>query len=173
MFVRHRWPQSFPWWLFGRLPRENAAGDYKRGHRRKKQPKLNLLHRGVSAAMTATPKDRQRIIELVNAGTADKSPIEATARAIHRELPHLTAAEVADVCRVHGEEMRMDAAVLKAEAEASHFIGNTLRAAGYANLGEAFKALALRAERGDQDAAELLEQLDQASTLIGDWIQVR
>jgi hypothetical protein len=27
-----------------RLPGENAAGDYKRGHYRKKQPKLNLLH---------------------------------------------------------------------------------------------------------------------------------
>ena len=29
MFVRHRWPQSFPWWLFCRFPREDAAADYE------------------------------------------------------------------------------------------------------------------------------------------------
>jgi hypothetical protein len=32
MFVRHRWPQSFPWWLFGRFSREDAAADYECGH---------------------------------------------------------------------------------------------------------------------------------------------
>jgi hypothetical protein len=31
MFVRHPWPQSFPWWLFGRFPREDAAADYECG----------------------------------------------------------------------------------------------------------------------------------------------
>jgi hypothetical protein len=35
-----------------RFPRENAAGNYKHGHGRKKHPKLNLLHRGVSIAPT-------------------------------------------------------------------------------------------------------------------------
>jgi hypothetical protein len=52
MFVRHFWPQGFRLWLFCRVPRENAAGDYKRGHGRKKQLKLKLLHRGVSIAPT-------------------------------------------------------------------------------------------------------------------------
>jgi hypothetical protein len=35
-----------------RFARENAACDYKCGHGRKKHPKLNLLHRGVSIAPT-------------------------------------------------------------------------------------------------------------------------
>jgi hypothetical protein len=53
MFVRHHWPQGFPWWLFSWFPRENAAGDHKRGHGHKKHRKLNLLwHGGVSIAPT-------------------------------------------------------------------------------------------------------------------------
>ena len=47
MFVRHCWPQSFPWWLFCRFPREDAAADYECGYDRPENPKLHLLHCGV------------------------------------------------------------------------------------------------------------------------------
>jgi hypothetical protein len=47
MFVRHRWPQGFRWWLFCRFPREDAAADKECGHNRPENPKLHLLHCGV------------------------------------------------------------------------------------------------------------------------------
>ena len=47
MFVRHRWSQSFCWWLFLRFPRENAAADYECGHDCPENPKLHRLHCGV------------------------------------------------------------------------------------------------------------------------------
>jgi hypothetical protein len=53
MFVRHRWAQSFPWWLFCRFPREDAAADHECEHGRNKNPKLHLLHCG--ALRRATP----------------------------------------------------------------------------------------------------------------------
>ena len=123
--------------------------------------------------MSVTPKERQRISELMDAASANKVTVEATVRAIHQELPHITADELIEVCDVRAEECCLDAAVLKAEAKASQFIGNTLRENGYANLKVAFKALTLRSEQGDRGAAELLEQLNQAYILVGDWIRVR
>jgi hypothetical protein len=47
MFVRHRWPQSFRWWLFCRFPREDAAADYECAHDCPENPKWHLLHCGV------------------------------------------------------------------------------------------------------------------------------
>src|SRR3974390_1628640 len=47
MFVRHRWPQSFRWWLFCRLPREDATADHECAHDCPENPKLHLLHCGV------------------------------------------------------------------------------------------------------------------------------
>jgi hypothetical protein len=123
--------------------------------------------------MSATLKERQRIIELAEIGSANKATVEATVRAIHQELPHLTADEVTDVCRVHAEELRLDAADQFAEAEALNFIADTLEEIGQANLVGAFKELTLRSEQGDQHAAELLEQLHRAHVLVGDWIQIR
>jgi hypothetical protein len=52
MFVRHRWPQCFPWWLFCRFPREDAAADYECGQDRPENPKLHLLHCGVLRRVT-------------------------------------------------------------------------------------------------------------------------
>jgi hypothetical protein len=128
--------------------------------------------------MSVTPRDRQRILELVDAMIADKSSTwikeqvtEEMIRTLYRELPHITWREVLEFFRAHREELRLDAAVEKAEAEACQFIVDTLRATGCANLQEACGELALRAERGDRDAVELLEKLKQAHILIGDWIQ--
>ena len=47
MFVRHRWPQSFRWWLFCRLPREDVAADYECAYDCPENPKWHLLHCGV------------------------------------------------------------------------------------------------------------------------------
>ena len=47
MFVRHRWPQSFCWWLFCRFSREDAAADYECAHYCPEDPKWHLLHCGV------------------------------------------------------------------------------------------------------------------------------
>jgi hypothetical protein len=54
MFVRHRWPQSFRWWLFCRLPREDAAADYECAHDCPENPKLHLLHCGVLRSPNTT-----------------------------------------------------------------------------------------------------------------------
>ena len=47
MFVPHRWPQSFRWWLFCRFSREDAAADYECAHDCPENPKWHLLHCGV------------------------------------------------------------------------------------------------------------------------------
>jgi len=47
MFVGHRCPQSLRWWLFCRLPREDAAADHECDYDRNKNPKLRILHCGV------------------------------------------------------------------------------------------------------------------------------
>jgi hypothetical protein len=52
VFVRHRWPQSFRWWLFCRFPREDAAADYECGHDCPENPKWYLLHCGVLRRVT-------------------------------------------------------------------------------------------------------------------------
>ena len=52
MFVRHRWPQSFRWWLFCRFPREDAAADYECAHDCPENPKWHLLHCGVLRCLT-------------------------------------------------------------------------------------------------------------------------
>jgi hypothetical protein len=54
MFVRHRWPEGFRWWLFCQFPREDTAADYERGHDRPESPKLHLLHCGVLRSLTTT-----------------------------------------------------------------------------------------------------------------------
>ena len=54
MFVPHRWPQSFPWWLFCRLPREDAAADYECAHDCPENSKLHLLHCGVLRSPNTT-----------------------------------------------------------------------------------------------------------------------
>jgi hypothetical protein len=114
-----------------------------------------------------TPKDRQRVIELVSAAAANKAPVEATVRAIHQEMPNLTAAELKEVCLVTREESRLDAAVYKADAEAADFIVNVLEETGQDNVIGALEELILRSEQGGQHAAEELERFVQALGVFG------
>jgi hypothetical protein len=122
--------------------------------------------------MSVTPKERQRIFELVENGSASKTTMEATLRAIHQEMPHLTVNELKDVCRVHLEELRLDGAVVLAEADALNFIADTLTEMGQANLAGAVEELTLPSEQGDQHAAELLEYLHRAYVLAEEWILI-
>jgi hypothetical protein len=52
-----------------------------------------------------TPQERQCINELLEAATINGVSIEAAVRSIGREMPHLSAAEVAETCRAHAEEL--------------------------------------------------------------------
>src|SRR5262249_13005873 len=47
MFVGHRWPESFHWWLFSCFAREDAAAGDECGHDCPESPKRYLLHCGV------------------------------------------------------------------------------------------------------------------------------
>src|SRR5215813_13270147 len=52
MFVRHRWPYGFHWWLFSWFAREDAAADDECGHDCPESPKRYLLHCGVLCRST-------------------------------------------------------------------------------------------------------------------------
>jgi hypothetical protein len=80
-------------------------------------------------------------------------------------MPHLTTAEVAEVCRVYGEELHLDAAVYLAQARASKRIAEIMRAANAPTTQDALDILAARSDQGDAHAAEMLEELMQALTV--------
>jgi hypothetical protein len=73
-----------------------------------------------------TPQERRRVIELFEQCHETGSSIEETVEIIHKALPHLTNAEVAQVFRVYAEERKLDAAVYTAEAEADRQIAEIL-----------------------------------------------
>src|SRR5262245_60872496 len=52
MFVGHRWPESFHWWLFSWFAREDAAASDECGHDCPESPKRYLLHCGVLCRST-------------------------------------------------------------------------------------------------------------------------
>jgi hypothetical protein len=55
-----------------------------------------------------TPEERQSINELLEAASISGASLDAAARSIGENMPHLTVAEVAETCRVHSEELRLD-----------------------------------------------------------------
>jgi hypothetical protein len=109
-----------------------------------------------------TAQERQRISELVDAGAANGDSVETIAKAIAREMPHLKAADVANVTRVHSEMKKQDAAVYMAQAEASSRIAEILIQVDAPNVGVAYRILTARSAQGDVAAAELLQELHQA-----------
>jgi hypothetical protein len=56
-----------------------------------------------------TPQDRQCINELLEAASINGASLEAASRSIGQLMLHLTAAEVTETCRVHAEELGLDA----------------------------------------------------------------
>jgi hypothetical protein len=113
-----------------------------------------------------TQQDKRRLIEILNTASTNGASMPATARLIHEELPHLTAAEVIEISRVHRDELRLDAAVYMAQGQAYNRIAEIIKETGQQNLGGALNLLAARANQGDRHATELLEELGQAFTTV-------
>ena len=66
-----------------------------------------------------TPQERQCINELLEAASINGLSLEAAVRSIGEEMLPLTAAEVAETCRVHAEELGLDAASMGGAAPAA------------------------------------------------------
>jgi hypothetical protein len=88
-------------------------------------------------------------------------------RLIAKEMPHLTANEVAQFCEVRSELLYLEAAEYFASANASVRIGEIIREIGAVNLMAASEILVERAGGGDERARKLLDQLDQAFLCLG------
>jgi hypothetical protein len=113
-----------------------------------------------------TQQDRQRVIELVDTARASGASLPETVQLIHKELPHLTVAEVKEICRVSAEEKRLDAAVYMAQGRALQRIAEIIEETGQPNFEGAYELLAARAQRGDHHATELLQELGQTFTTL-------
>jgi hypothetical protein len=115
-----------------------------------------------------TPQERRRVIELFEQCRETGSSIEETVEIIHKAMPHLTNTELEQFFLVYGEELKLDAAVDRAEAEAAHEIATILAeeqqtfGLEQANLAVAIPVLSERKEQGDKYAAELLKRLNNA-----------
>lgn len=118
-----------------------------------------------------TPKESRRIAELLTQLSA--VGIAATLRLIKKEMPHLTAAHIAEVARVRAEELRLDAAVQFAEVDASRKMMDIIEEAAHisgqpvARNAEALQILVSKAEQGNKRAAELLEEYRHAASVVG------
>jgi hypothetical protein len=74
-----------------------------------------------------TPQERQNINDLLEAACINGASLEAAARSIGEQMLHLTAAEVAETCRVHAGELGLDAAVYSTQAQALKHIAETIK----------------------------------------------
>jgi hypothetical protein len=112
-----------------------------------------------------TPQERRRVIEVLK--TAEESAsAQDVIRALAKEMPHLAPNDVAEVCRVYAEEKKLDAAVYLEQAAASECVAQILHETGQPDLEHAIPVLVTRSEHGDRRAAELLEKLGQALTVV-------
>jgi hypothetical protein len=66
-----------------------------------------------------TPQERQCIDQLLEAAAINGVSIDVAARSIREVMLNLTASEVAEICRVHAEELGLAVAVYPAQAQAS------------------------------------------------------
>jgi hypothetical protein len=120
-----------------------------------------------------TRQDAQRIIELIDQGCAASDPTEDIIRGIIKQMPHVTATDIAQVAAVHAEELSLDASVYAAQAEASKRIADIIqeidqRCGGSQHtLGKAYILLSIWAQDGDTRAVELLGELDKATLVAG------
>ncbi len=62
-------------------------------------------------------KDRQRIIEIILGGLAAGDAHEIVVRRIFEQMPHVTPADISELCAVCAEEAHMDAAEHEARAD--------------------------------------------------------
>jgi hypothetical protein len=118
-----------------------------------------------------TKEEVARVEKLIEEADRRDS-IPEVIRRIMRELPHLTARDIAEVASVQAETLRMKGAEVMASAEAAEQIGDiileTERLSGTVvpDLETALPILADRAAQGDQQAANLLEKFKQAALVL-------
>jgi len=74
-----------------------------------------------------TPQERQCIDQILEAATINGVSIDVAARSIREVMLNLTASEVAEICRVHAEELGLAATVYSAQAQASMRIAATIK----------------------------------------------
>jgi hypothetical protein len=84
---------------------------------------------GLKKEKAMTGKEVARIQALIDEGSRFGWSVPKIVSRIHREMPRLTADEVAQVAGVHAEMLRADGAELDAGAEASKQMAEILRAA--------------------------------------------
>jgi hypothetical protein len=84
---------------------------------------------GLKKEKAMTGKEVARIQALIDEGSRFGWSVPKIVCRIHREMPRLTADEVAQVAGVHAEMLRADGAELDAGAEASKQMAEILRAA--------------------------------------------
>jgi hypothetical protein len=119
-----------------------------------------------------TREEVARVEKLIDEADRSQDWIPDLIRRIMRELPHLTARDIAEVARVQAETLRMKGAEIMASGEAAEQIGDiileTERLSGTAvpNLETALAILADRAAKGDQQAANLLEKFKRAALVM-------
>ena len=120
-----------------------------------------------------TRREVQRISELVDQGFAAGGRKEDIFRRITKEMPHLTAADIIQVARYRFEELRLDASVQLAQAQAAQrfaeIIEETQQLSGrpHLNTGEALLYLSDRAEKSDERASKLLGDFSEAALIVG------
>ena len=116
-----------------------------------------------------TPLEIQRVAELLDQGSSNPEII----RSISKEMPHLTAADIQQVATVRAEELKLDAAVQFAQADASERIAGIIVEAGEisgqtsTSLAEALLILSPLAKQGHKRASALLEELKKAAPVVG------
>lgn len=120
-----------------------------------------------------TQKDRQRVVDLIDQGHAIGDTVKTIVRRITEQMPHMTVDDIAQIATVHAEEAYLDAAVYAAQAKASKQIAEIIREVDQRcndarhTLGEAYVLLNIWAQDGDTRAVELLNELHEATLVVG------
>jgi hypothetical protein len=81
-----------------------------------------------------TPQERQCINELLEAAYINGAFVEAAAQSISEQMLQLTAAEVLEACRVHAEELGLDASIYSGQAQVSKRTAETIKEGGRPDL---------------------------------------
>jgi hypothetical protein len=119
-----------------------------------------------------TREEVARLNELLDKVDPSRDSVDDVLRRIGEKLPHLTTGDVAEVIEVWAEIKRMEMAEQIASVEGETQILEILSEAERISeredltVGMAVQILADRAAQGDQEAAALLEQFDQAVRLL-------
>ena len=119
-----------------------------------------------------TTEDAQRIAELLDQAYAADEPIGYALRRIVTEMPHVTSADIQQVIEVRAEEVGHGGGVFSLQSEAmidiAVIIGSVERISGRVEITteEAHEILSARAAKGDERAAELLDEFNRVALAL-------